>query len=116
VSSREKMQALILTGEFAEIAGLAVRVEQQSRHSMIFSFEKTALRDAVRSEEGARTFATQLFDFLHGTRAPQDRFESWCDAVGSVPRRQTRGLTELRPRDMIELQSFRWVQGSDEYA
>jgi hypothetical protein len=177
VLTREKMQALILAGEFAQIARLAIRVEQQSRHSMIFSFEKMALRDAVRSEEGARTFATQLFDFLHGTRSPQERFESWCDAVGSLPRRQTRVLTwplvtvfgfiaqpdrhiflkpvvtraaasaygfsfeyrsrpnwttyrsllefaeeirrdqaELLPRDMLDLQSFIWVQGSDEYS
>jgi hypothetical protein len=26
-----------------------------------------------------------------------------------------RNLRELHPRDMIDLQSFLWVQGSDEY-
>jgi hypothetical protein len=26
-----------------------------------------------------------------------------------------RDLRDLRPRDMIDLQSFIWVQGSDEY-
>lgn len=26
-----------------------------------------------------------------------------------------RGVTGLRPRDMIDIQSFIWVQGSDEY-
>jgi len=26
-----------------------------------------------------------------------------------------RDLKDLRPRDMIDLQSFLWVQGSDEY-
>jgi hypothetical protein len=25
------------------------------------------------------------------------------------------GLRDMRPRDMIDLQSFLWVQGSDEY-
>jgi len=25
-------------------------------------------------------------------------------------------LRDLRPRDMIDVQSFLWVQGSDEYA
>jgi len=25
-------------------------------------------------------------------------------------------LADLRPRDMIDIQSFLWVQGSDEYA
>ena len=27
-----------------------------------------------------------------------------------------RDLADLRPRDMIDLQSFLWVQGSEEYA
>jgi hypothetical protein len=27
-----------------------------------------------------------------------------------------RDLRDLRPRDMIDIQSFMWVQGSDEYA
>jgi hypothetical protein len=26
-----------------------------------------------------------------------------------------RDLRDLRPRDMIDIQSFLWVQGSDEY-
>jgi hypothetical protein len=26
-----------------------------------------------------------------------------------------RDLEDLRPRDMIDIQSFLWVQGSDEY-
>jgi hypothetical protein len=27
----------------------------------------------------------------------------------------SRDLRDLRPRDMIDIQSFLWVQGSDEY-
>lgn len=172
-----EFRRLLRAGEFAEIAARAVRVEQQSRHSMIFSFEKMALRDAVRPAEGARAFAEGLFDFLHGAGNDRQRFECWCDVVASLPRRQTRVLTwplvtvfgfiaqperhmflkptvtrtaaaacgvrfdyvsrpnwetyrsllefadqvrrdqrSLRPRDMIDLQSFIWVQGSDEYA
>lgn len=174
---REEMRSLLLAGEFAEIATRAVRVEQQSRHSMIFSFEKMALRDAVKSADGARAFARGLFDFLHGRGSKQRRFDAWCNVVADLPRRQTRVLTwplvtvfgfiaqpdrhmflkplvtraaaraygvnfdyrsrpnwgtyqslldfagtvrrdqsELGPRDMIDLQSFIWVQGSDEYA
>jgi hypothetical protein len=143
---------------------------------MLFSFEKMALRDAVRSEEGARIFATGLYDFLHGSGTVEHRFEDWVQTVAALPRRQTRVLTwplvtvfgfiaqpdshiflkpkvtraaareygfdlryesrpswetyrslldlaavlrrdlrDLRPRDMIDLQSFIWVQGSDEY-
>ena len=26
-----------------------------------------------------------------------------------------KALTDLKPRDMIDIQSFLWVQGSDEY-
>src|SRR4051794_37751550 len=63
---REQMRELLLAGEFNEIATRAVRVEQQSRHSMIFSFEKMALRDAVKSAAGARDFTRGLYDFLHG--------------------------------------------------
>ena len=173
---RDAMRRLVEHYEFEEVAARAIRVEQQSRHSMIFSFEKMALRDAVRSPAGARAFAVGLYDFLHGAGAEQERFERWCEVVAALPRRQTRVLTwplvtvfgfiaqperhlflkprvtraaasaygyefdyrsrpnwdtyasllafaatvardqrDLRPRDMIDLQSFIWVQGSDEY-
>jgi hypothetical protein len=135
-----------------------------------------ALRDAVKSPEGSRAFATGLHHFLHDERDDRERFERWCEVVAALPRRQTRVLTwplvtvfgflaqperhvflkpnvtraaaraydfpfeyqsrpnwatyasllafaeqvrrdqrDLRPRDMIDLQSFIWVQGSDEY-
>jgi hypothetical protein len=153
---------------------MAVRIE--SRTNLLFSFEKMALRDAVRSPAGARAFATGLYDFLHGSAAPRRKFECWSQTIGELPRRQTRVLTwplvtvfgflaqpeahiflkpnvtrlaakaygfdfayqsrpnwetysslldfaaiirrdlrDLRPRDMIDIQSFMWVQGSDEY-
>jgi hypothetical protein len=173
---RLEFRRLLRAGEFAEIAARAVRVEQRSRHSMLFSFEKMALRDAVKTDEGARTFAEGLYEFLHGSAAPERRFRAWVEAVDSLPRLKTRVLTwplvtvfgfiaqpdthfflkpnvtrraarayefdfayqsrptwetyagllefagrvrsdnaDLRPRDMIDLQSFVWVQGSDEY-
>jgi hypothetical protein len=144
---------------------------------MLFSFEKMALRDAVKTDGGARTFAEGLFDFLHGGGTLQGRFTRWVAAVAALPRRQTRVLTwpmvtvwgflaqpdvhfflkpavtrlamarygldfhyrsrpewqtyalllelaavvkkdlrDLRPRDMVDIQSFLWVQGSDEYS
>ena len=159
---------------FTEIAEHAVRVE--SRTNLLFSFEKMALRDAVRSPAGARQFAAGLYDFLHGPGEDQERFSRWVEVVGWLPRRQTRVLTwpvltvfgfiaaperhiflkpnvtrvaareygfdfvyasrptwevyasllrfaatvrrdqaDLRPRDLIDMQSFIWVQGSDEY-
>ena len=173
---RETFRDLLRAGRHAEIAARAVRVEQRSRHSMIFSFEKMALRDAVKPEAGARAFAEGLYELLHGSAGMERRFERWIEVVAGLPRKQTRVLTwplvtvfgfiadpkthmflkpnvtraaaaaygfdfryrstpnwetyaslldfarlvrrdvrDLRPRDMIDLQSFIWVQGSDEY-
>ena len=170
-------RALLRSSAFEEIAARAIRVEGRSRHSMLFSFEKMALRDAVRTPAGARIFAESLFDFLYGRGRLEHRFARWVAGIDSLPRRQTRVLTwpmvtvwgflaqpdahiffkplvtrlaaerygaslayqarpnwttyegllrlagtvardlaDLRPRDMIDVQSFLWVQGSDEYA
>lgn len=167
-------KSLLRQKKFAEIAAHAVRIE--SRTNLLFSFEKMALRDAVKSPAGARIFAEGLFAFLHGPGSEEGKFNEWIEAVASLPRRQTRVLTwplltvwgfiatperhiflkpnvtkiaaraygfefryeskpnwatytnllefaetvrrdlrDLRPRDMIDLQSFIWVQGSDEY-
>jgi hypothetical protein len=174
--NRDEFRRLLDQREYAEIAARAVRTEQRSRHSMIFSFEKMALRDAVKSGAGARAFATGLYEFLHGRGSDEARFVAWCDTVAALPRKQTRVLTwplvtvfgfiaqperhvflkpnvtriaarkygfefhyqskpnwdtyasllkfadtirrdlhNLKPHDMIDLQSFIWVQGSDEY-
>ena len=173
---RDKVRRLLRDGQAAEVAARALRVEQRSRHSMLFSFEKMALRDALRSPEGVRDFAHGLYDYLHGRGGLERRFERWVETIDGLPRRQTRVLTwplvtvfgfiaqplehmfmkpntiraaaraygydlpyqsrpssetygsllaftelvrrdlrDLRPRDMIDLQSFLWVQGSDEY-
>jgi hypothetical protein len=165
---------LLDQGRFAEIAEHAVRVE--SRTNLLFSFEKMALRDAVKPVAGARTFARGLYDFLYDSGAESTKFERWCEAVAALPRRQTRVLTwpvltvfgfiaepgrhmflkpnvtrlaaqtygvdfvyesrptwrvyesllrfaavvrrdqrDLGPRDLIDVQSFIWVLGSDEY-
>jgi hypothetical protein len=172
--SRAEHRSLIRHGEFWECANRAVRIE--SRTNLLFSFEKMALRDAVRSPAGAKLFSTALYQFLHGNGSLELRFERWIDAIGRLPRRQTRVLTwplvtvfgfiaqpkehiflkpnvtriaareygfdfqyasrpswavyesyldfaltvrrdlrSMRPRDMIDIQSFMWVQGSDEY-
>jgi len=172
--NRSVFQSLLRAREFSEIATRAIKIE--SRTNLLFSFEKMALRDAVRSSVGARRFAEGLFASLHGPGGPEDRFTNWCTEVAALPRRQTRVLTwpvvtvfgfiaqtdrhiflkpnvtrtaalhygydltyasrpnwstyrdllefaatirrdvrDLRPRDMIDLQSFIWVQGSEEY-
>jgi hypothetical protein len=176
VLPRTEFRRLLKDQEFAEIAARAIRVEQRARYSMVFSFEKMALRDAVRSTQGAKIFAEGLYDFLHGRAELSNRFERWIATVGALPRKQTRVLTwplvtvfgfiaqpdvhilfkpkvmraaalqygfdleyrsrpswdtysrilqfatrvrrdlrDLHPRDMIDIQSFMWIQGSEEY-
>jgi len=168
---------LLARGEYREIADTAVRIE--SRTNLLFSFEKMALRDAVRTQAGARLFAHELYAFLYGRGSAQRKFEDWVQAVTELPRPRARVLTwplvtvfgflarpdrhlflkprvtrkaarlygfdfgyqpqpawpvyrglltfaaiirrdlerrpGLRPRDMIDVQSFIWVQGSQEY-
>jgi hypothetical protein len=169
-----RLRALIRAGRENDVAATAVRIE--SRTNLLFSFEKMALRDAVRTRAGAARFARGLEDWLHGSGSVERRFARWCDALAALPRRQTRVLTwplvtvfgfiaqpkthvflkpnvtriaaerygfafgyhsrpawpvyasllefaatvrrdvrDLRPRDQIDIQSFIWVQGSDEY-
>jgi hypothetical protein len=91
VLSRPRFAALSREGRHGDIAQHAVRIE--SRTNLLFSFEKMALRDAVRTGDGARTFAEGLYAFLWGRGRPEARFESWVEAVAALPRRQTRVLT-----------------------
>jgi hypothetical protein len=170
----ETFKGLLQAREFGEIAARAVGIE--ARTNLLFSFEKMALRDAVKGAGGAKSFAEGLFEFLHSDAALKDRFTKWTGTVAGLPRRQTRVLTwpvvtvfgfiaqprthfflkpmvtrkaaerygydlgytskpqwdtyagllrfarcvredlgDLRPRDMIDIQSFLWVLGSDEY-
>src|SRR4051812_13881829 len=62
--SQLTFRSLLRKGNFREIAARAVRIE--SRTNLLFSFEKMALRDAIRLDSGARTFALGLYGFLHG--------------------------------------------------
>jgi hypothetical protein len=173
VLDRATYRALMRKGEFSEIAARAVRLE--SRTNLLFSFEKMALRDAVKSAEEARSFAG-LYEFVYGAGDVATKFQRWCEVVAGLPRKQTRvftwpvvtvfgfialpdmhiflkpnvtrtaareygfdfqyrsrpawdtyssllefaelvgrDLSDLKPRDMIDIQSFIWVQGSDEY-
>jgi hypothetical protein len=172
--SKDIHAALIAEGNFAEAARRAVTIE--ARTNLLFSFEKMALRDGVKSAGGAQMFAEGLYEFLYGRGSDRGRFDDWCEVIAALPRRQTRVLTwpivtifgfialpdrhfflkpmvtrtagraygfefdyrpkpnwgtysnllqfagaveedlnDLSPRDMIDIQSFMWVQGSDEY-
>ena len=172
-----EFRKLLARGEFRQIADAAVRIE--SRTNLLFSFEKMALRDALKSQAGARLFATELYAYLWSRGSPQRKFQDWVQAVSELPRREAPVLTwpivtvfgflarpdkhlflkprvtrkaaraygfdfgyrpqpswavyqglltfgaiirrdldrrpGFRARDMIDVQSFIWVQGSEEY-
>jgi hypothetical protein len=88
---RDTLQALLKAGKYSEVAARAVAIE--ARTNLLFSFEKMALRDAVRSRAAARAFAEGLFEFLHGSAELETRFSRWVDVVAHLPRKQTRVLT-----------------------
>ena len=172
--SRETFEALLTSGHFSELVSRAIRIE--SRTNLLFSFEKMALRDAIKTSAGARRMAEGLYEFLYGRGSDETRFTQWCATVAALPRYQTRVLTwpvvsvfgfiaqpdrhmflkpnvtriaaaqygfdfcyysrpgwrtyrslldlaavvrrdlrDLKPQDMIDVQSFLWVQGSEEY-
>ncbi len=165
---------LLQEGKYTDIAKRAASLE--SKTNLLFSFEKMALRDAVKTERSAQVFAQGLFTCVYGQDDMQDRFESFCETLRSLPVKQTRVLTwplqtvfgfigdpkhhiflkptvtkkaaekyqfdfnyrsrvnwdtyqsllefaqliktdtaQWKPRDMIDLQSFIWVLGSEEY-
>lgn len=171
---RNELRRLLKQKDYSEIAARAIRIE--SRTNLLFSFEKMALRDAIKSRAGARLFSQGLYDFLHGSLSMNERFAAWVEMIALLPRKQTRvpiwpvvtvfgfiaqpqthiflkpnvtriaarkfgcdfhyktrpswetyseflqfgqmvrsAVTDLRPRDMIDIQSFIWVLGSDEY-
>jgi hypothetical protein len=67
---------------------------------------------AAHSVLGTRVAAREYgFDFRYQSRPNWDTYASLLEFAETVRRDQR----ELRPRDMIDLQSFIWVQGSDEY-
>src|SRR6478672_227747 len=70
--NRSAFQALLEADDVSEIMTRAIRIE--SRTNLLFSFEKMALRDAVRTPEGAGAMARGLYDLLHGAGRIRDRF------------------------------------------
>jgi hypothetical protein len=51
------------------------------------------------------------FDFEYHSRPKWPTYASYLKFAAEV----RRDLADLRPRDMIDVQSFIWTQGSDEY-
>jgi hypothetical protein len=174
VLNEKAFKKLLASKKYQQIALNAVRIE--SRTNLLFSFEKMALRDAVKIGNGAELFAKSLYNYIYGKGNLQKRFEEHVLITSALPRKQTRVMTwplltvfgfiadpgehiflkplvtkkaasvygfdlkyyskpnwetyqslldfadiikkdlkEMKPRDMIDIQSFIWVLGSSEY-
>lgn len=172
--NKKEYKRLLDMHAFDEIAKRAIGLE--SKTNLLFSFEKMAVRDAVKVPEGAQHFAEGLYLYVYGKTNMQQRFEAFRVILAHLPRKQTRVLTwplqtvfgyiadpqqhiflkprvtqaaaakygfdlkyrsqpnwhtysnvlqfaeeirkdteHLKPVDMIDLQSFIWVLGSEEY-
>jgi hypothetical protein len=172
--NKTEYERQLLARKYADIALTAVRIE--SKTNLLFSFEKMALRDAVKPTQGAKAFAQGLYEYVYGSKSLEERFHDFSEVVASLPRKQTRVHTwplqtvfgflanpqehiflkprvtqvaaekysfdfqyrskpnwntyksllgfaeqvrkdtaDLKPQDYIDLQSFIWVMGSDEY-
>lgn len=172
--NKEEYKRLMHERRYDEIANRALQVE--SRTNFLFSFEKMALRDGVRTADGARIFAEGLYQVLYERGSLKNRFVQWIISVSQLPRKKSRvlswpvvtffpfiaqpskfiimkptamkfaaaelgfdldysstptfstyeklleladlvraGISELKPRDYHDLQTFLWVIGSAEY-
>ena len=89
--NQKQFRKLLRGHEFKAIADAALAIE--ARTNLLFSFEKMALRDAVRSAAGAAAFASGLYGFLYRPGAAASKFEQWCQVIDSLPRKQSRVLT-----------------------
>jgi hypothetical protein len=172
--NKKQYAELLAKHRYGEIAQIGIGIE--SKTNLLFSFEKMALRDAVKSPKGAKLFSTGLYAYLYGDADEEERFLNFTEMLSALPRKQTRvktwplatvfgfiacpdefiflkprvtqkaairygfdfkydskvawatyqsllqfaaqikhDLKELKPKDMIDLQSFIWVLGSEEY-
>lgn len=89
--SREKFESLLRKGDCGEIAKRALQVE--SRCNFLFSFEKMALRDGLRSSDGAASFAEGLYELLFESAPLKERFIQWIVSISQLPRTKSRVLS-----------------------
>lgn len=75
---------LLARGAYRQVVDTALRIETQA--GLLFSFEKMALREALRPAAGARLFAHELYPFLYERGSLEHRFGDWAQAVAELPR------------------------------
>lgn len=173
--NKQQYETLLKAKRYSEIASIVIKIE--SKTNLLFSFEKMALRDAVKNPDGAMIFAEGLYEHVYGKTTFKERFVNWAVALKKLPVVKTRVHTwplqtvfgfianpkehiflkprvtqaaakafgfeleysskpnwntynsilkfadevkketlDLNPKDYIDLQSFIWGMGSEEYA
>jgi hypothetical protein len=96
VASLPRRQTRVLTWPLVTVFGF---IAQPSQHI----FLKPNVTRIAAKEYG--------INFAYRSRPNWDTYASLLEFAETVRRDQR----ALKPRDMIDLQSFMWVQGSDEY-
>lgn len=89
--NKASYQELLKQEEYEKIAFGIANIE--SKTNLLFSFEKMALRDAIKSYEGAKAFSTGLYHYLYDEEILEQRFQKFIAVIGALPRKQTRVLT-----------------------
>lgn len=88
ILGKKEFYSLLRMGEFSDICSRAMQAE--SKTNFLFSFEKMALRDALRTGSGAHIFSAALYNLLYGSEPMKNRFVQWIVAVMELPRIKAR--------------------------
>jgi hypothetical protein len=96
VAALPRRQTRVLTWPVVTVFGF---IAQPKTH---FFFKPTVTREAIRRYGAALAYASR------------PTWPIYRDLLTFV-RKVRADTSDLRPRDMIDMQSFLWVQGSDEY-
>lgn len=80
----QAMKALLDEGNYRAICDRAIKLTGLRANAMIFKNEKMALRDGVKSEDGAKLFAESLFNVLHGTSDFDGRFNDFANCLQTI--------------------------------
>jgi hypothetical protein len=91
-----RRQTGVLTWPLATVFGFIAQPQQH------FFFKPTVTREALRRCG---------LDLDYSSRPSWPVYKALLEAVRTVRSE----IVSMRPRDMIDMQSFLWVQGSDEY-
>jgi hypothetical protein len=97
VAGLPRRQTRVLTWPLVAVFGFLARPEEHI-------FLKPQVTKVAAKEYG--------YEFRYASRPS---FGTYASLLGFAERVRTDNR-DLKPRDMIDLQSFLWVQGSDEYA